>query len=165
MLPIALLPTTADQAPLIRNLYQFYSYESSDWEQEDVEVDGRFYIHDEHLHRYWQDDGWGAYLVLADGFIAGFVLVERSELPGIDALELADLFILKKYRRQGLGRAVAQQILGNHPHNWLLRCYRQDHLAMAFCSAVLADLPRPVQYISLDDDTDLINYWVPMQPH
>lgn len=95
MLPIALLPTTADQAPLIRNLYQFYSYESSDWEQEDVEVDGRFYIHDEHLHRYWQDDGWGAYLVLADGFIAGFVLVERSELPGIDALELADLFILK----------------------------------------------------------------------
>jgi hypothetical protein len=74
MLPIALLPTTADQAPLIRNLYQFYSYESSDWEQEDVEVDGRFYIHDEHLQRYWQDDGWAAYLVLADGFIAGFVL-------------------------------------------------------------------------------------------
>lgn len=68
MLPIALLPTTADQALLIRNLYQYYSYESSDWEQEDVEVDGRFYIHDEHLQRYWQDDGWAAYLVLADGF-------------------------------------------------------------------------------------------------
>ena len=111
MLPIALLQTTADQAPLIRNLYQFYAYESSDWEQEDVEVDGRFYIHDEHLQRHWQDDGWGAYLVLADGFIAGFVLVERSELPGIDALELADLFILKKYRRQGIGQAVALQFL------------------------------------------------------
>ncbi|MDW2779462.1 GNAT family N-acetyltransferase, partial [Pseudomonas sp. BEA3.1] len=110
MLPLALLPTTIDQAPLIRNLYQFYCYESSDWEQEDVEADGRFYIHEEHLHRYWQDDGWGAYLVLVDGFIAGFVLVERSELPGIDAHELADLFILKKYRRQGIGRAVALQL-------------------------------------------------------
>ena len=29
MLPIALLPTTADQAPLVRNLYQFYAYELS----------------------------------------------------------------------------------------------------------------------------------------
>lgn len=112
MLPIALLPTTIDQASLIRNLYQFYCYESSDWEQEDVEADGRFYIHEEHLQRYWQDDGWGAYLVLVDGFIAGFVLVERSELPGIVAQELADLFILKKYRRQGIGRAVALQLLG-----------------------------------------------------
>jgi len=159
MLPIALLPTTADQAPLIRNLYQFYSYESSDWEQEDVEVDGRFYIHDEHLHRYWQDDGWGAYLVLADGFIAGFVLVERSELPGIDALELADLFILKKYRRQGIGQAVALQLLGGEG-DWLLRCYAQDAPAVAFCKAVLANLSRPAQAITLTDEQDLLSFLV-----
>jgi len=159
MLPIALLPTTADQAPLIRNLYQFYSYESSDWEQEDVEVDGRFYIHDEHLQRYWQDDGWGAYLVLADGFIAGFVLVERSELPGIDALELADLFILKKYRRQGIGQAVALQLLGGEG-DWLLRCYAQDAPAVAFCTAVLANLSRPAQAITLTDEQDLLSFLV-----
>ncbi|MEX5506499.1 GNAT family N-acetyltransferase [Pseudomonas putida] len=159
MLPIALLPTTADQAPLIRNLYQFYSYESSDWEQEDVDVDGRFYIHDEHLHRYWQDDGWGAYLVLADGFIAGFVLVERSELPGIDALELADLFILKKYRRQGIGQAVALQLLGGEG-DWLLRCYAQDAPAVAFCKAVLANLSRPAQAIALADEPDLLSFLV-----
>jgi len=159
MLPIALLPTTADQAPLIRNLYQFYSYESSDWEQEDVDVDGRFYIHDEHLHRYWQDDGWGAYLVLADGFIAGFVLVERSELPGIDALELADLFILKKYRRQGIGQAVALQLLGGEG-DWLLRCYAQDAPAVAFCKAVLANLSRPAQAITLTDEQDLLSFLV-----
>ena len=46
---IQLLPTRADQLPLIANLYQFYAYESSDWEQEDVETDGRFYIHQPHL--------------------------------------------------------------------------------------------------------------------
>ncbi|ADR59701.1 GNAT family N-acetyltransferase [Pseudomonas sp. YQ_6] len=159
MLPLALLPTTIDQAPLIRNLYQFYCYESSDWEQEDVEADGRFYIHEEHLHRYWQDDGWGAYLVLVDGFIAGFVLVERSELPGIDAHELADLFILKKYRRQGIGRAVALQLLGGEG-DWLLRCYAQDLPAVAFCNAVLASLPRPAQAIALGDEPDLLNFLV-----
>lgn len=159
MLPIELLATTADQAPLIRNLYQFYAYESSDWEQEDVEVDGRFYIHDEHLQRYWQADGWGAYLVLADGFIAGFVLVERSELPSIDVFELADLFILKKYRRQGIGRAVALQLLGGEG-DWLMRCYAQDMPAVAFCNAVLAALSRPAQAIALDDEPGLLNFVV-----
>jgi predicted acetyltransferase len=164
MLPIELLPTTADHADLIRNLYQFYAYESSDWEQEDVEVDGRFYIHEAHLQRYWQAEGWSANLVLVDGFIAGFVLIEQSELPGMHAAELADLFILKRYRRQGIGRAVAQQILCS-PGDWLLRCHVLDPDAVAFCKAVVASLPRPVQAITLNDDPDLLNFKVTSALH
>ncbi|HEN8710572.1 MULTISPECIES: GNAT family N-acetyltransferase [Pseudomonas] len=164
MLPIELLTTTPDQADLIRNLYQFYAYESSDWEQEDVEVNGRFYIHEEHLQRYWLAEGWSANLVLVDGFIAGFVLVERSELPGINASELADLFILKRYRRQGIGRAVALQVLTG-AGDWLLRCYAPDPAAVAFCKAVVAELPRPVQQIVLGDDPDLLTYKVTSAYH
>ena len=164
MLPIELLTTTPDQADLIRNLYQFYAYESSDWEQEDVEVNGRFYIHEEHLQRYWLAEGWSANLVLVDGFIAGFVLVERSELPGINASELADLFILKRYRRQGIGRAVALQVLTG-AGDWLLRCYAPDPAAVAFCKAVVAELPRPVRQIVLGDDPDLLTYKVTSAYH
>ncbi|MNO39117.1 hypothetical protein D3C76_292370 [compost metagenome] len=120
------VPTGPEHTELVRNLYQFYAYESSDWEQEDVEVDGRFYIHDDHLARYWQEPDWSAHLILVDGFIAGFVLIERSELPGLEALELADLFILKKYRRQGIGRALATQVLLSGDDAWLVRFYRQD---------------------------------------
>ncbi|AGZ34982.1 GNAT family N-acetyltransferase [Pseudomonas sp. SWI6] len=164
MLPIELLETSPDQAELLRNLYQFYAYESSDWEQEDVEVDGRFYIHESHLQRYWHAPDWSASLVLVDGFIAGFVLVERSELPGVDALELADLFILKKYRRQGVARAVAQQFLGR-PGDWLLRCHGRDRQAVAFCQALVDTLPRPVRMIELDDDPELLNFWVSAARH
>ena len=35
---IELVPTAPEQTPLIANLYQFYLYESSDWEQEDVDT-------------------------------------------------------------------------------------------------------------------------------
>ena len=90
-----LIATTAEQLPLIRNLYQFYAYESSDWEQEDIEADGRFYVHDPYLALYWQRPGWSAQLILLDGFIAGFLLLERSEIAGVDAQEFADLFLLK----------------------------------------------------------------------
>ncbi|MBF8729259.1 GNAT family N-acetyltransferase [Pseudomonas guariconensis] len=158
--PLQLLQTTADQAELIRNLYQFYAYESSDWEAEDVEVDGRFYIHEEHLARYWQSPGWSASVILVDGFIAGFVLIECSELPGLAATELADLFILKRYRRQGIGKAIAQQLLCSGTGDWLLRCYAQDPPAVAFCRAVLADLPRAWRAIALDDEPTLLNFLV-----
>ena len=97
---IELVPTTAEQLPLIANLYQYYAYESSDWEEEEVEADGRFYIHEPHLRRYWSEPQWSANLILADGCIAGFLLIERSELPGLDALEFADLFIQEGIKAQ-----------------------------------------------------------------
>ncbi|MDX5371447.1 MAG: GNAT family N-acetyltransferase [Pseudomonadaceae bacterium] len=162
---IELLPTTAEQLPLIANLYQYYAYESSDWEQEDVETDGRFYIHVPHLRRYWQEPEWSAQLILADGFIAGFLLIERSELPGIDALELADLFILKKYRRLGIGRALAERTLCQGERAWLVRFYRQDELAAAFCQRVLGELPRAVQQLAPDDDPQLLSYLVAPATH
>ncbi|SDO69723.1 GNAT family N-acetyltransferase [Pseudomonas jinjuensis] len=162
---IELLPTGPEHIGLIRNLYQFYAYESSDWEQEDVEIDGRFYIHEEHLARYWQEPHWSASLILVDGFIAGFLLVERSELPGIDALELADLFVLKKYRRRGIGRAVARQTLLGGESDWLVRFYRQDETALAFWRAVLDELPLPAHAIEADDDPQLLTYRVTRATH
>lgn len=156
---IELVPTTAEQLPLIANLYQYYAYESSDWEEEEVEADGRFYIHEPHLRRYWSEPQWSANLILADGCIAGFLLIERSELPGLDALEFADLFILKKYRRQGIGRALAQQVLGDG-RTWLVRFYPQDLVAAAFWRQVLAELARPVRQIVLDDEPELLNYLI-----
>ncbi|MGF6099031.1 GNAT family N-acetyltransferase [Pseudomonas sp. 18175] len=157
---VELIQTGPEEAELIRNLYQYYAYESSDWEQEDVEVDGRFYIHDEHLARYWQDPQWSANLLLVDGYIAGFLLIENSELPGIDALELADLFILKRYRRKGIGRAIASQVLCSGAANWLVRFYDQDEVSQAFWRTVLDNLPRPVQSLELDDDPQLVSYLI-----
>lgn len=164
-LPIQLVQTGPEHAELIRNLYQYYAYESSDWEQEDVEIDGRFYVHEEHLARYWSEPQWSANLILADGFIAGFLLIERSELPGLDALELADLFVLKKYRRLGIGRALATQVLLSGDSPWLVRFYPQDEPAQAFWRAVLDDLPRPVRAIELDDEPQLLNFLVTPATH
>lgn len=157
---VELIQTGPEESELIRNLSQYYAYESSDWEQEDVEADGRFYIHDEHLTRYWQDPLWSANLLLVDGCIAGFLLIEGSELPGIDALELADLFILKRYRRKGIGRAIATQVLCSGEADWLVRFYDQDEVSQAFWRSVLDNLPRPVQALELADDPQLMSYLI-----
>jgi hypothetical protein len=134
---VELIQTGPEHAELIRNLYQYYAYESSDWEQEDVEADGRFYIHDEHLTRYWQDPQWSANLLLVDGYIAGFLLIEGSELPGIDT-----------------------QVLCSGEDNWLVRFFDQDEVSQAFWRTVLDNLPRPVQTLELDDEPHLMSYLI-----
>ncbi|MNC59577.1 hypothetical protein D3C75_1093950 [compost metagenome] len=130
-----------------------------------MEVDGRFYIHEEHLIRYWQEPQWSANLILVDGFIAGFLLIERSEFAALNALELADLFILKRYRRKGIGRAIASQVLMSGESDWLVRFYDQDETAQAFWRAVLDNLPRPVRTIELDDEPELLSYLVTRAVH
>ncbi len=161
---IELISTDVEQLPLIRNLYQFYAYESSDWEQEDIEVDGRFYIHEPHLQRYWQEPDWSAQLILVDGFIAGFLLIERSELPGIEALEFADLFILKKYRRQGIGRALVQQVIVAGGGSWLVSFYEQDTLARQFWQCLLAELPlRAIRQAAAPEQPGLLTYRLDQQ--
>ncbi|MFT5781627.1 MAG: putative acetyltransferase [Pseudomonas sp.] len=165
-MPLQLLPTTAEQLPLIRNLYQFYAYESSDWEQEDVEIDGRFYLHEPHLALYWQRPDWSAQLILLDGFIAGFLLIERSELAGVDALEFADLFILKKYRRQGIGRALVEQVIGASQQPWVVSLYPQDPLGAPFWQSLLGELPwRSVQSLANAEEPQLLTYLLNAPPH
>ncbi|MDN7144166.1 GNAT family N-acetyltransferase [Pseudomonas sp. JQ170] len=164
-LTVELVQTGPELADLIRNLYQFYAYESSDWEQEDVETDGRFYVHDEHLLRYWQEPDWSANLILVEGCIAGFMLIERSELPALNALELADLFILKRYRRKGIASALASQVLMSGESDWLIRFYDQDETAQAFWRKVFDNLPRSARMIELDDEPDLQNYLVTRALH
>ena len=161
-----LIATTAEQLPLIRNLYQFYAYESSDWELEDVEADGRFYVHDPYLALYWQRPGWSAQLILLDGFIAGFLLLERSEIAGVDAQEFADLFLLKKYRRQGIGRALVEHVILASQQPWVISFYPQDPLAVPFWQNMLRELPwRSVQQLADADEPELLTYLLNQRPH
>jgi predicted acetyltransferase len=163
---IQLVPASTEQITLISNLYQFYAYESSDWEQEDVETDGRFYVRQEYLQLYWQRPDWSAQLILLDGFVAGFLLIERSELPGVNALEFADLFILKKYRRQGIGRALVEQVMLSNPQPWVISYYRQDPLAGPFWQSLLGELPFvSVQLLADAAEPDLLSYLLNARTH
>ena len=154
------LITEVDHQPLIRNLYQFYAYESSDWEEEDIEVDGQFYINDQHLAQYWQAPGWRAEIILADGFIAGFALIERVEIDQQWVSELADLFILRKYRGHGIASHIAQEIMSAN-QTWLLCSYAHDRVGQAFCQQLLKRLARGVQTLpQLSDDPQLQRFLI-----
>src|SRR5512133_3078613 len=111
----SLLPAPFELKPVLENLMHLYLYDFTEYEPADVEEQGRFV--DDHLPLYWVEPGRYPFLVTVAGKYAGFVLVRQVSKPAETPIThaIAEFFILRKYRRQGLGRAVAWQIFERFP--------------------------------------------------
>lgn len=128
---IDICETNLKHKDTIRNLYQFYLYDTSAEEREDVNCDGLYDFAEEYFSRYWVDDGWSAHLILADNEVAGFLLIETSDIfPGTK--EFADLFIMKKYRRHGIAHKVVRKFLSERRHPWLVVVFHCSKKAQEF---------------------------------
>ena len=68
------------------------------------------------LPRYWTDtDANFAFLIKCGGQVAGFALATRGSPATQDAtdLDVAEFFILRGYRRSGIGRCAAAPLSGH----------------------------------------------------
>ena len=79
------------------------------------------------LDAYWTDSDRKAYLFDVDGHPAGFALVRLT-----DPIELAEFFILRKYRRTGVGTAAAREAIARHAGRWIVTQIPSNEPATAF---------------------------------
>jgi len=100
---VSVVHAAEHERPVLRHLIDLYAYDFSEQLGLDVEEDGRFAFGD--LTPYWTDPARHPFLVRAEGRLAGFVLVhDRSRLTGAAGIhDMAEFFVLRKYRRQGVG--------------------------------------------------------------
>ena len=104
---------TADDSEVLERLIDFYFYDFSEFDGRDVEADGSY--HYQWLNAYWTDGDRKAYLLKVDGQLAGFALVRL-----IAPTEMAEFFVMRKYRRAGMGTAAARDVIARHPGPWLV---------------------------------------------
>jgi len=87
--------------PTLWRLLQLYLHDFSEFLPTDLGPDGEFEY--PYFDAYWTELGRAPLVIEAGGHLAGFALV-RSGVPN----DLAEFFVLRRYRRQGVGRqAVA----------------------------------------------------------
>jgi predicted acetyltransferase len=125
------------EQPVLRQLIDLYAYDFSELIGLDVGEDGRFEYHD--LAPYWTDAWRHPFFVRVEGKLAGFVLVhDRSRLSGADGIhDMAEFFILRKYRRRGLGARAAGQIFDRFPGPWEIRARSTNPAAVTFWRRVV----------------------------
>ncbi|WP_052715636.1 GNAT family N-acetyltransferase [Devosia chinhatensis] len=148
MIQTSLLPAQAAHRPLIANLIQLYLYDMTEFMPFPVGPDGRFEYG--FLDRFWRFP----YLILVDGEIAGFALVvDQCPLTGRSpCFFMAEFFVLKAYRRHGVGRAALEQVLAAHPGPWHIAVPLANRTGQGFWAKALGNACTTPRDIHFDGD-------------
>ena len=67
---------------------------------------------------------------------------------------MAEFFVLKKYRRQGLGTVAAQHVINRFPGKWEIRILDENQLAIQFWRQVINKLTAG-QFVERTPDPQL----------
>ena len=136
-----LLKATNDHKTVIQQLVQLYSYDFSEYTAHDVEENGLFAAYPG-LDDYWDGDSKFPYIIKANDKYAGFVLVKSVITEARNYFSIAEFFILKKYRREGAGKAMAMKIFNLHPGQWEVYQMDSNKPAQLFWNKVIAEYTK-----------------------
>jgi predicted acetyltransferase len=150
---IEVIPATPEQEPILANLLQLYAHDFSEFHAVELVADGRFGYR--HLPLYWSEPGRHPFLVWVDGKLAGLVLVKRgSELSDNEAVwDLAEFFVIRGYRRRGIGNQIAQEVWRRFPGAWEVRVMQSNIPACNFwASAISIFIGDAIQPVCVEKD-------------
>lgn len=138
-------PATVAEQSVIANLLQLYIHDFSELfagtPRCDLDADG-LYRPDIPLDDWWRLPNHVPLLLRVDGRLAGFALINdqgHSRLA-VDR-NVAEFFIIRKYRHAGVGRAAALAIFNRFPGQWEAAVMRANTGARAFWARTIAEHP------------------------
>lgn len=110
---------TQEEKPVLKWLLELYVSEfnlmkGSRLHQKQVFID------EDYIDLFWVKEKWVPLLIFYHGKAAGFALVVSNGFVAhkAEARALPDFFVLKKYRRMGVGRQAAFEIFNRYPGRW-----------------------------------------------
>jgi predicted acetyltransferase len=142
-LEITVERATSDDHSLLSNLLELYLHDLSAIFPIKVGVDGRFGY--EKLPLYWAEpDGRFAYLIRSNAEVAGFALVTRGSPATEDPqdLDVSEFFILRSYRRCGIGRRAAILLWDCLPGQWVVRVSEMNLGGLQFWESAIREYTR-----------------------
>lgn len=124
---------------VLGNLFALYVYDFSEYTGADVHDSGSYEVRQAD---YWNDAFPHRYLAKVDGKIAGFALVRRGSPLDDDAgaSYVEEFFVLRKYRRRGVGRALARHVFAAFRGRWQVAVLRNNTPAQAFWRVTIGGL-------------------------
>jgi len=137
MTMVSLCPIRPGEVAAVRRLVQLYIYDlgGAYW---DVEPNGSFAPAAWH-RRFWTGRGRHLFVIRVRGRLAGFALVrEGAHFAGGATREISEFFVLRKYRRRGVGTRAAVALFRRFPGRWELAELSWNIAAQQFWRRVLS---------------------------
>lgn len=117
---IKLIPATLKEYPIIQNMGRFYVYDMSEYvgmeEGWEIPEDGLYECID--FKKYWEDENTFPFIVRYQNEMVGFAIIDKKGSRAEINFNMAQFFILRKFKNKGIGRYVAQQCFKEFPGIW-----------------------------------------------
>ena len=127
------LAPPGDRLPIQRML-ELYQHDLSDIWDQDLDAHGEYGYA---LDRYWDTEGFHPFVATVDGRYAGFALVNQALRIGTHGHWMDQFFVLRKYRRRGIGQHLAQSVFAALPGRWEVGQMPENRPAQAFWRDVI----------------------------
>ena len=114
MRTVRVLEAKESYKPVVRHLLELYQHDFSELDGRDVDEHGLYGYR--YLDHYWVKADRRPFLISVDGRWAGLALVRLG--PPID---MSEFFVMRRFRRAGVGREAARQIFVMLPGHWQVR--------------------------------------------
>jgi len=100
---------------VIKNMIELYLHDLSEYWDYDLDEHGQYgYM----LDNYWGAPNHFAFVFLVEGRYAGFALIDDAVSLSENERWMGQFFVLRKYRRQGIGSRAAKVIFDTLPAKW-----------------------------------------------
>jgi predicted acetyltransferase len=127
---------TMAEKSILAHLLQLHSHDMSEFNGAEVGDDGLFGY--EEFDLFWTEKERHPFLVRAAGKMMGFALMIEEEIDDhLPSCFMADFFIIKKHRGQGIGQAAAFQLFDLFPGTWQVSELTRNLAAQAFWRKVI----------------------------
>jgi len=139
---VTIHPARRDDIRTLENLLQLYCYDFSELMEVEMSEEGVFATPS--LEAYWTEDWRHAFLIRVDTKLGGFAFVhERSRLTGAHGtFDMAEFFVLRQYRRRGVGGLAAFAAFERFRGDWEVRQRSANTNATAFWRRAIGSYTR-----------------------
>jgi len=131
-LKIQLTAAAPEEEPVVANLLELYAHDFSEFHAIDLDANGKFGY--SQLPLYWREPNRYPFLVRVDSKLAGLVLLRQEAEPSTNKTvwDLAEFFVLRGYRRRGIGTRIAHHLWNRFPGRWQVRVMVVNRSALQF---------------------------------
>lgn len=136
-----------EEKGILRNLINLYEYDISEFNGNEPNCIGMFeYLY---LDHYWtsqgiEGEGRIPYFLKVNDKLAGFVLINNFSCLGRVDIDytIAEFFVMRKWRRKGIGKAVAIELFSKLSGKWEVAQERENIKAQMFWRSIINEYTK-----------------------
>ncbi len=138
---VTLAEAKPSDAALLANLLELYIHDlSAAFPAIELGLDGRFGYGK--LPLYWSEpESRFPFLIRYGDRVVGFALVTRGSPASAepDVFDIAEFFVIRRYRRSGVGQRAALLVWDRFPGRWTVRVSEGNTGALPFWNRIIAE--------------------------